>query len=102
MIVDLKAVKISKPTAAKKAATVKWKKVGKKDQKKIQGIEIQISTDSGFQNIVKNTTAGKKKTSKKIKGLMPKTKYWVRIRAYRNDGAGKHVSAWKKKTVKVK
>ena len=102
VIVDLKAVKISKPKAAKKAVTVKWKKVGKKDQKKIQGIEIQISTDSGFQNIVKKTTAGKKKTSKKIKGLKSKTKYWVRIRAYRNDTAGKHVSAWKKKSFKVK
>ena len=102
VIVDLKAVNISKPKAAKKAVTVKWKKVGKKDQKKIQGIEIQISTDSGFQNIVKKTTAGKKKTSKKIKGLKSKTKYWVRIRAYRNDTAGKHVSAWKKKSFKVK
>ncbi len=101
-IQDLPAVKISKPKAAKKAVTVKWKKVSKKHQKKIQGIEIQVSTDSGFNNIVKSTSVGKKKTSKKIKGLKSKTKYWIRIRAYRIDTNGKHVSAWKKKTIKVK
>ena len=98
----LPSVKITKPVAAKGAVTVKWKKVSKKNQKKIQGIEIQVSTDSQFQNIVKATTAGKKKTSKKIKNLKSKTKYWIRIRAYKNAADGKHVSAWKHKTVKIK
>lgn len=102
VIQDLAAVKISKPKAGKRSMTVKWKKVSKKNRKKIQGIEIQVSTDSTFSNIVKSTTAGKKKTSKKIKGLSKKTKYWVRIRAYRNDTNGKHVSAWKYKSIKVK
>ncbi len=102
VIQDLAAVKISKPKAGKGSMTVKWKKVSKKNRKKIQGIEIQVSTDSTFSNIVKSTTAGKKKTSKKIKGLSKKTKYWVRIRAYRNDTNGKHVSAWKYKSIKVK
>ena len=98
-IVDLPAVKISKPKAAKKKITVKWKKVSKKNLKKIEGIQIQVATDPGFTNIVKTATAGKKKTSKTIKGLSPKTKYYVRIRAY---AAGNHVSAWKSKSVKVK
>ena len=98
-IVDLPAVKISKPKAAKKKITVKWKKVSKKNLIKIQGIEIQVATDPGFTNIVKTATAGKKKTSKVIKGLSPKTKYYVRIRAY---AAGNHVSAWKSKSAKVK
>ena len=71
-------------------------------RKKIKGIEIQVSTDKEFQNIVKSTTAGKKKTSKKIKGLKSKTKYWVRIRAYKNAPDGKHVSAWKTKSFKAK
>ena len=52
-IVDLPSVKISKPKAAKKAVTVKWKKVTKKNLKKIQGVEIEIATDAGFVNIVK-------------------------------------------------
>ena len=101
-IVDLPAVKISKPAAAKKAVTVKWKKVSKKNQKKIQGIEIQIATDPGFTNIVKYSTAGKKKTSKKIKGLTSKQTYYVRIRAYKDASDGYHVSGWKSKKVKVK
>lgn len=98
-IVDLPAVKISKPTAGKKKITVKWKKVSKANLKKISGIQIQVATDPGFSNIVKTATAGKKKTSKAIKGLQSKTKYYVRIRAY---AAGNHVSAWKSKSVKVK
>ena len=101
-LLGLPSVKITKPVASKGAVTVKWKKVSKKNQKKIQGIEIQISTDSQFQNIVKSVTAGKKKTSKKIKGLKSKTKYWVRIRAYKNAPDGKHVSAWKTKSFKAK
>ena len=99
---NLAAVKISKPSAGKKKVTVKWKKVSKKNQKKIQGIEIQVATDSKFKSIVKSTTASKKKVSKTVKGLKSKRTYWVRIRAYKNASDGKHVSAWKVKKVKVK
>lgn len=98
---DLPAVKISKPAVSKKAVTVKWKKVSKKNRKKIQGIEIQIAKDKGFTQIVKSTTAGKK-TSKVVKGLKSKTTYYVRVRAYKNAADGKHVSAWKGKKVKIK
>ena len=98
-IIDLPAVKISKPAAAKKKITVKWKKVSKKNLKKISGIQIQVATDPDFTNIVKTATAGKKKTSKAIKGLQPKTKYYVRIRAY---APGDHYSVWKNKSAKVK
>ena len=78
---------------------MKWKKVSKKNLKKISGIQIQVATDPGFTNIVKTATAGKKKTSKAIKGLQSKTKYYVRIRAY---AAGGHVSGWKAKSVKIR
>ena len=101
-IQDLPAVKISKPAAAKKSVNIKWKKVSKKNLKKIQGIEIQVATNPDFTNLVKTATAGKKKTSKKIKGLTSKQTYYVRIRAYKDAADGKHVSAWKAKKVKVK
>lgn len=94
---DLPAVKISKPKAGKKKVTVKWKKVSKKNQKKITGIEIQIAADPAFTSIVKTTTASKKKTSKTIKGLQSNTNYYVRIRAYKKVADGKHISKWKKK-----
>ena len=98
-IVDIPAVKISKPKGAKKKITVRWKKVSRKNLKKIGGIQIQVATDPGFTNIVKTAMAGKKKTSKTIKGLQSKKKYYVRIRAY---AAGNHVSVWKSKSIKVK
>ena len=101
-VIDLPAVKISKPKASKKKITVKWKKVSKKDQRKIFCIQIQVATDPGFTNIVKTTTAATKKTSKTIKGLKSKTKYYVRIRAYSNWTYSIHVSGWKSKSVKVK
>jgi hypothetical protein len=95
---DLPAVKISKPKAGKKKATVKWKKVSKKNLKKIQGIEIRVVGP----NYNKTFTAGKKKTSKTVKNLKSGKKYTVSVRAYKWVGNVKHVSAWKSKKVKVK
>lgn len=94
----LKGVKISKPKAAKKSATIKWKKPSKKNLKSIKRIEIQYSMDCNFRSGVKTTTVNAKKTSKKIK--LPKgKKYYVRIRAINGD----HVSAWSAvKSVKAK
>lgn len=95
----LKAVKIGKPKAGKKSATIKWKKISKKDQKLISGIEIEIATDSNFTNIIKAPKAGKKKTSKKVKGLTKGVVYYVRVRAYK----GNEISSWSGiKSVKVK
>ena len=99
---DLPNAKILKPKAGKKKVTVKWKKVSKKNQKKIQGIEIQIAADPGFSNIVKTANVSRKKTSKVIKGLKSKTTYYVRIRAYKNADDGRHVSVWKSRAVKIK
>ena len=98
-IQDLPNVKISKPAKGKKAITVKWKKVSKKNRKRIAGIEVQI-TGPGVDKVV---TAGKKKTSKKIKGLLPKQAYSCRVRTYNYIGGVKHVSAWSNwKTAKTK
>ena len=96
---DLPNVSISKPAAAKKKITVKWKKPSKKNLKKIQGIEIRV-TGPDYDKIF---TAGKKKTSKKIGGLTSKKKYKVSVRAYRYIDGVKHVSKWSgAKTVKTK
>ena len=97
-IQDLPAVKIAKPKAAKKKVTVKWKKVSKKNLKKIQGIEIHVVGPG----VDKTVTVGKKKTSKKVGGLQSKQKYTVQVRAYAWIGGVKHVSAWKSKSVKIK
>ena len=101
-IIDLPTVKISKPSAGKKKVTVKWKKVNKKNLKKIERLEIQVATDPHFTNIVKTADVSKKKTSKTIKGLTSKHTYYVQIRAYKNAADGRHVSQWRAKRVKTK
>ena len=102
-IVDLPAVKIKSAKKAKAAFTAKWKKVSKKNRKKIGGIEIQYSRVRDFSSSVTTRTAKKTKTSLKIKKLPRKTTYYVRVRAYKWVGNVKHVSKWSgTKTVKTK
>lgn len=99
----LPSVKIAKPKAAKKSATFKWKKVSKKNQKKIGNIQIQYSLDKSFRTGVKTVTAKKSASSKKVKKLVSKKTYYVRVRAYKKTGNTVHVSAWSGvKAVKVK
>ena len=99
----LKAVKISNPKAAKKSATIKWKKVSKANLKKIKKIEIQYSTDKNFRKNVISKKVSAKKTSYKLTKLKSKKKYYVRIRAYTKKKGVVHVSKWSaKKPVKTK
>ena len=99
----LPAVSIKKPAAAKKALTVKWKAVSKGKRKKIASIQIQYSMDKNFRKGVRTTTAKKTAVSKKITKLKSKKKYYVRIRAYKKDKKGVHVSKWSKvMAVKIK
>ncbi len=97
-------VKISKPVAAKKAVTVKWNKLNSKDKKKASNIEIWICPNKKFSAAdTKIVTVGKGKSSKKIKGLKAKTKYYVKVRAIKKVGGVKHYKAWSKvKSVKTK
>ena len=100
---SLPAVKITKPKAAKKSATIKWKKVSRKNQKKISKVQIQYSTDKTFKKGVKTVYAKNSATSTKIKKLKSNKTYYVRIRAYKKDRKGIHISKWStKKSVKVK
>ena len=100
---DLPAIKISGVKSAKKAAVVKWKKISRKNRKKIAKIQIQYSRDKNFKKGVKKKIVSAKKTSYKIKGLKSKKKYYVRVRAYTKTGTTKHVSKWSgTKTVRTK
>lgn len=93
-IVDLPKVKISRPKAAKKAVTVKWKKLSKKNKKKVSKIQIQISKDRSFSTVDKQKFASVKKTSLKVKGLKKKKTYYVRIRSFKVINGKVHVSKW--------
>lgn len=80
---------ITSVKAQSKAFTVKWnKKTG------ITGYQIQYSTNSKFKKNNKKIKIKNSKTvSKKITGLNPTQKYYVRIRTYK----GKKYSSWSKK-----
>ena len=103
---SLPKLKISKPKAAKKGFTAKWKKLSKKQLKKAGGIsiEVQYSLNGAFpMQQTDSKTVGKKKTSLKIKSLAPKQTYYVRVRTVRDSGGTRYVSAWSKvKKVKTK
>ena len=97
----LKKTKVSKLTAGKKSITITWEK---QTAKGIKGYEIQCSTDKKFAKDVKSVTISKTKTtSKTIKKLKAKKKYYVRIRTYKKSGSKKVYSNWSKtKSIKVK
>lgn len=88
-------------SSKKKQMTVKWKKIGNSN-----GYEIQYSTSSKFAKKQTKTVTvkGQKSVSKTISKLKSKKKYYVRVRAYKDQGNGeKFYSTWSKtKSIKVK
>ena len=102
--VTLKKIKISKISSpSKKKVKVEWKKLSSKVRKKAKKIEIQISTDKTFTEILKTKTLKSSKTSYTFSGLKKNTKYYVRIRVFTEDGNIKYVSPWSSvKKIKTK
>lgn len=99
----LPVVKITKPKAAKKSITIKWKKLSKANQKKITGIEIQCSQKKNFKKKTKTVKAKKTSASKKITKLAKKKKYYVRVRTYKKWNGKKYTSRWSEiRTAKTK
>lgn len=102
---SLPSVKASKPKAAKKAITVKWKKLKKKQLKSgVSNIEVWVCSDGAFANgSTIERVVGKKKASLKIKGLQKGVTYYVKVRAITYSGGAKIVGPWSAvKKVKVK
>lgn len=102
LTMTIKPVKttIKKPAAAKKAVTVKWKKVSKQ----ATGYQVMVATNKAFTKNVKKAFVTKKKTtSKKMTKLKANKKYYVRVRTYKTVKGVKIYSAWSAvKTVKTK
>ena len=98
-----KGTSISKLTAGKKQFTVKWSK----QTTQTSGYEIQYSTSSKMKNKKTVTVKKNSTTSKIIKNLKSKKKYYVRIRTFKtvkiNGKNVKFYSSWSKiKSVKTK
>ena len=89
----LPATSITSLSAKDNGFTVKWKK-----KTKITGYQIQYSTSSKFKKGNKTIKIKKAKTvSKKITGLKPSKKYYVRIRTYKIVNKKTYYSSWSKK-----
>lgn len=74
--------------------TVKWNK----KSTQVTGYQIQYSTSSKFKSGNKTATVTSyKTTSKTIKKLKAKKKYYVRVRTYKKAGGVKYYSAWSSK-----
>lgn len=89
-----------KPKAAKKAVTVKWKKV----TSQVTGYQVMVATNKNFtKNTKKVFVKGYKKTSYKVGNLKKKKTYYVKVRTYKSVNGVKYYSAWSKvKTCKTK
>lgn len=86
-----KAVKIKNPKKGKKKITVKWKaQKSKMPKKRITGYQIAYSPNADMSGASYKTVKGYKKTSKTIKKLAKKTRYYVQVRTY----MGGYYSTW--------
>ena len=80
------------PKAAKKAVTVTWKK-GKKAQ--VTGYQVTVATNKKFtKNVKTKKIKGYSKTSYKMTKLKAKTKYYVKVRAYKVTKTGTVYGPW--------
>ena len=90
---------LSSLKAGKKKMTVKWKKPDKKYKNQMSGYQIQYSLKSNFKSAKTVSVGSYSTTSKIIKNLKSKKKYYVRVRTYK----GSRYSSWSKaKSVKIK
>lgn len=89
----LPATSITSLSAKDNGFKIKWKK-----KSGITGYQIQYSTNSKFKKGNKTIKIKKAKTvSKKITGLKPSKKYYVRIRTYKIVNKKTYYSSWSKK-----
>lgn len=96
-------VKLAKQTTKVKANGKKKIKVSWKKDKKASGDEITYSTKKSFKGKKTIVVKSNKTTSKVVKKLTSKKKYFVKVRSYKQVGKTKTYGAYSKvKTVKVK
>lgn len=96
--VSVAATTITKLSKARKAFTVKWKK-----KKGVSGYQIQYGLKSNFKGAKSVYINKAATTSKKVKKLKAKRKYYVRVRSYKVVQGKKYYSKWSaKKAIKTR
>ncbi|MBQ9530784.1 MAG: M23 family metallopeptidase [Eubacterium sp.] len=98
--INPKGTSISTVSSKSKGFAVKWNK----QTTQTTGYQIQYATNSSFTSNKKTVTVSSNKTtSKTIKKLKGKKKYYVRIRTYKTVNGKKYYSSWSKaRTVTTK
>lgn len=98
VVKNSKTTKIKKIIKKKKSLKVTWKK-----KSGINGYQLQYSTSQKFKKAKKIVIKNAKITTKTIKKLKAKKKYYVRIRTYIMVNGKKKYSSWSKvKSLKTK
>lgn len=91
IVVTIKPAKVSVTSATRSGSglSVKWKK-----DSKVQGYQLQYSTDAKFKKNVKTVVMKKNgRVHYRIKKIRPKSTYYVRVRSYKDGIYG----SWSKK-----
>ena len=103
--INPKGTSLKTLTKASKAVTVKWtKQATKMSSSRNSGYQIQLARNSTFTKSKKTVTVkGYKYTSKKVKKLKAKKKYYIRVRTYKTVSGEKYYSEWSNvKSIKTK
>ena len=87
--VTVKGTSIKKVKRYKKAIKVTWKK-----RTDVSGYQIRYSTSKSMSNVKIVKVAKAKITSKKIKKLKKKTRYYVQVRTYKIKSGKVYYSDW--------
>lgn len=85
-----KGTSIRKLKDGKRCMTVYWKKY----KTQTSGYQIQYGRKKSMKNSKLLTVPSAKLTSRKIKSLKKNTRYYVRIRTYKNVGKKRYYSSW--------
>ena len=96
--INPKGTKITSVKSIPNGLLVKWKKQTQKMAvSRITGYQIQIAADTGFKKISKTINVrGYNIGSRKITGLKPGKRYYLRIRTYKTVSGQNYYSTWSK------
>ena len=98
--INPKGTSISKLKSMSRGVSVTWKK----RTAQTTGYQVRVATNKAFTKNVRSAKVGKTTTtSKAVKSLKAKKKYYVKVRTYKTVNGTKYYSSWSKvKSVKTK
>lgn len=91
--INPKSTKITSLTRGSKRFTVKWSKV----TTQVTGYQVRYSRSSSMSSAKTSTITSYKTTTKTVKSLKAKKKYYVQVRTYKTVNGVKYYSTWSAK-----